>query len=396
MARRRFQEGSLRKRGKRNPVWELQWWQDYIRDDGALARRRESRILGLAAQMTKRQAQKAAADFLAPLNQGKCRATASLTFEDFTERYFVPNVFPTLKQSTQKRYRRTLLTHILPAFGPLRLCDIQRLTVQTFIRNKADSGLGWESLDHLRTLLSKVFSTARKWDFFLGENPASEIELPRREPVREKRSLTRQQSHALLEELREPVRTMVQVGLLCGLRVGEILGLRWKDINFRDGQLRVEQAAYRGSVGSPKTRGSRRTLPLPQSLVEALWRFRGGSPEAEGEQLVFHTSSGRPYSDTNLLHRFLKPAACKLGMPWLSWHALRRTHATLLQSAGAPPREAQAQLGHSNVSTTLGIYTCPIPASQRAAVERLERLVTNGDESEPNAPIHRPQALTVQ
>src|SRR5439155_12770742 len=98
------------------------------------------------------------------------------------------------------------------------------------------------------------------------------------------------------------------------------------------------------------------------------------------EELVFHTRNGTPFSDTNLLHKHLKPSSRKLGMPWLNWHTLRRTHATLLQHAGATLREAQAQMGHSKMSTTLEIYTISIPQAQRKAVENLAHLVTNGDE----------------
>jgi hypothetical protein len=85
-------------------------------------------------------------------------------------------------------------------------------------------------------------------------------------------------------------------------------------------------------------------------------------------------------NDTNLLLRHLKPAGEKIGAPWVSWHTFRRTHATLLQLAGGSAKDAQAQLGHSRITTTLGIYTIPVPAHQRAAVEKLSQLVTNGDE----------------
>lgn len=103
------------------------------------------------------------------------------------------------------------------------------------------------------------------------------------------------------------------------------------------------------------------------------------------DSFVFHTSNGTPYSDTNILHRELKPAEQKIGPPWLSWHTFRRTHATLLhatllQLAGGSAKDAQEQLGHSKLSTTLEIYTLLVPAHQREAVENLSRLVTNGDE----------------
>ena len=98
------------------------------------------------------------------------------------------------------------------------------------------------------------------------------------------------------------------------------------------------------------------------------------------DDLVFQTRNGTPLNDTNLLHRHLKPAGWEIGMPSLSWHTLRRTHATLLQTAGASLRDTQAQLGHSRMSTTLEVYTLPIPAHLRLAVENLSQLVTNGDE----------------
>jgi integrase len=117
---------------------------------------------------------------------------------------------------------------------------------------------------------------------------------------------------------------------------------------------------------------------MPQSLLEALRSHSNGSLNQTG--LVFSTRTGKPYSDTNLLARSLRPAGVKIGAPWLSWHTLRRTHATLLSQSGASPKDAQAQLGHAHISTTMDIYTQPTPQHQREAVDRLAQLVTNGDE----------------
>jgi hypothetical protein len=101
LARRRYQKGSIRKRGTRNPVWELQWWTDEIRADGSLGRKRESKVLGFLSSMNKRQAMKIADEFLRPLNLGKITPFATILFLDFIEKHFVPNVFPTLKTSTR-------------------------------------------------------------------------------------------------------------------------------------------------------------------------------------------------------------------------------------------------------------------------------------------------------
>ena len=385
MARRRYQKGSIRKRGKRNPVWELQWWADYINPDGSLGRRRESTILGYVSELTRRQAHKLAAEHLRPLNMGKVTPLSNLKLGEFVERHFIPNFLPTLKLSTRRRYRGTLNVHLLPAFGNTRLCDIGTLDLQRFVLQKMELGLGWESCSHLRNLMSKIFATAKKWNFFPADNPAHGVELPEKKPVREKHVLTPQQTRGLLLFLTEPCRTMVLLGVLTGLRIGEILGLRWQDIDLISGQLRVEQAIYRGMAGPPKTKGSRRTVPLPEPAMSTLLVLRGQVAGRSAHELVFQTHRGTPYSDTNLLHRELKPAGRKVGAPWLSWHTLRRTHATLLQAAGGSLKDASAQLGHSKLSTTHEIYTLPLPAHQRAAVEKLAQLVTNGDELEQSA-----------
>jgi integrase len=380
LARKRYQKGSIRKRGTRNPVWELQWWTDEIQADGSLGRKRESKVLGFLSSMNKRQAMKIADEFLRPLNLGKITPFATILFRDFIEKHFVSNVFPTLKTSTRKRYQSTIKTHLLPAFGNLRLCDLQRVEIQAFVLRKMESGLSWETADLLRNLLSKIYRCAKKWGYFAGDNPASEIDLPQKKPVREKCVLTPQQIPRLLAILREPFRTMSLVGILTGLRVGEILGLRWADVDFNSAQLRVSQRYYRGEMDSPKTRASQRTLPLPPECIQALKRLQAGSQPEQKDALVFRTSKGTPHNDTNILHRELKPAGQKISAPWLSWHTFRRTHATLLQLAGGSLKDAQAQLGHTRLSTTLEIYTIPLPAHQREAVAKLSQLVTNSDE----------------
>ena len=395
MARRRFQRGSIRKRGKRQPIWELQWWEDYIQLDGTIGRRRESVILGYVSEMPLKQARKEAEKKLGQVNAGKAVPHSTLSLREFVDQFFVPLALPVLKLSTRKRYQSTLNLHLLPAFGNRRLCDIGAVEVQRFVLEKFGKGLGWETCNHLRNLLSKVFATAKKWGHLAGENPASAVELPEKQSIREKRVLMPDEVTRLLAVLREPVYTMVLIAVLTGLRIGEIIGLRWEDVDLDRSELRVEQSVYRGSVGSPKTKGSRRTLPLPEAAVVALKRLAKQLPNGNPERPVFSSRKGTALSDTNLLLRHLKPAARQIGVPWVSWHTFRRTHATLLQLAGGSAKDAQAQLGHAQITTTLGIYTIPVPAHQRAAVEKLSQLVTNGDEFQANGKteVTEPQLL---
>src|SRR6266480_7499043 len=106
MARRRYQGGTLRKRGKRNPYWELQWREDDIKPDGTIGRRLVSWKIGAFSNLTRREARKLADEKLRSLNQGEYGPDSTILLHDFVERYFIPNFFPTLKLSTQKRYRR--------------------------------------------------------------------------------------------------------------------------------------------------------------------------------------------------------------------------------------------------------------------------------------------------
>lgn len=270
MARRRYQKGTLRKRGKRNPVWELQWREDFIQADGKIGRRLTTRILGSVKGMPYRQACKAADEMLRPLNLGKLRPESTITLADFVDRYFIPNAFPTLKLSTQKRYRQTLNYHLLPALGSIRLMDLTTVVVQRYVLDKTAAGSGWEVANHLRNLISKVFACAKRWGLFSGDNPALGVELPEKQPVREKHALTLEQVGAVLAALPEPVRTMVRLGLLTSMRVGEILALEWDCVDYPAGEIHVRRSIYRGVIGTPKTRKSRRTVPMPVQLAEAL------------------------------------------------------------------------------------------------------------------------------
>jgi integrase len=383
VARRRHQKGNIRKRGKRNPVWELQFWADSINSAGEIIRTRESTILGYVSDFNKRQAQRAAEEFLQPINSGKQTPFSTILFRDFVEKHFIPLVLPNLKPSTRNNYRITLNTHLLPAFGNRKLCEIGTLEIQQFVLRKIEEGLGWESVSRFRNLLSTVFAKAKLWKFYGGDNPAAGVELPEKTAVREKQVLTLEQIANLLCVLQGAYRAMIAVGIFTGLRVGEILGLRWEYVDFERKQIHVRQTVYRGTVGTPKTKRSRRSVPMPEYLYNELAAHYRRSEQRDGPELVFQTRNGTAFSDTNVLHRVIKPAGKAIGAPWLNWHAFRRTLCTLFQEAGGSVKDAQLQLGHANAAITLEHYTVGSSEQQRLTVEKLAQLVTNGDKSAP-------------
>jgi integrase len=131
------------------------------------------------------------------------------------------------------------------------------------------------------------------------------------------------------------------------------------------------------SFAPPETRNADVLYEVLVGSCKLHWQFRQWrAHDGESRNWTLPCENHAVY-DSNLLHRDLKPAGRKLGLPWLNWHTLRRTHATLFQFAGGSLRDAQAQLGHSKMSTTLEIYTLPLPEQQRATVEKLSVLMAN-------------------
>lgn len=194
-------------------------------------------------------------------------------------------------------------------------------------------------------------------------------------------ALTRQQLATPLEALDEPVRTLALTAAVTGLRIGEVLALRWKHLDFAKGIIQVREAVYEGIISSPKSKSSVSDIPMGPALRQTLLGQRhADSPDG----FVFASSSGTPLDSHNLLARVLKPACKRAGLPSISWHSFRHTHATLLSDLGESLKTAQAQLGHARLSTTAEIYTHAVPASQRAAVEKLERAVW--PKLDPNGP----------
>lgn len=202
-----------------------------------------------------------------------------------------------------------------------------------------------------RTWVKACLEEALEQDF-LVKNPARKLEMPiTRKTCR--RYLTPDEIQTLLSALQGRDRLIVRLFLLCALRPGELFALRWRSIE--PGCLRIEEAVYRGHIGSPKTEGSRAYVALPKSLEMELefWRHQCGDPDED--EFVF-----------------LAPLAKKNGIEGLTFQCLRRTFATQFQKHGTV-KDAQTQLRHADAGTTMNIYTQEIPSSVRAAVEALEQ-----------------------
>ena len=374
MARCQYQNGCLFVRGKRRKMWVARWREDVILADGSASRVMRSVVLGPVSEIAgRREARRLLDAYLSPINQGQYRPEATMLFSKFVAECFEPGVLPTLKFATQEIYSFLLRKHLTPRFGDQRLCDISRVEIQHYLLEKLKQGFAWETTNHLRNLMSKVLGTAVSWNH-LADNVVRGVKMPERSLKRPHQFLTLDEVKRLITACNEPTRTIVLLAIMTGLRIGEILALRWKRINFIGETLVVAETCFMGHFGTPKTRASRREVPLSPAVVDALQAHYSPTNRSP-EGLVFATRQGGPLVSNNLRRRGLQSACKRAGLPIINWHCLRHTHGTLLHVQGTPLKVAQAQLGHSHMATTLEVYTHSSVIAQREAVNLLDEQV---------------------
>jgi integrase len=384
MRRSRYQSGSIFVRGKRNRMYIARFYENVIGPDGRLRRIRRCIVLGLVIEIGSRRAALARlAEILKPINLGVQKPKVMITFGEFVREQWKPKAFGLFKFSTQSGFDPLLSKHLLPYFGPWVLSDIKPGTVQGFLSEKTQSGVGWNILRNVRNLLSSILRTAVDWQY-LEENPAAKAKLPPRPVRRSARHLLPDQVRKLVAEIPEPYRLMVIIAVLTGLRRGELFALRWGALDLMKGVLEVRESVYNGHFSTPKTRSSARRVPLSSTLLKLLLDRRASLKSAADEDLVFPSRNGSAYRPDNLLKRIIHPACDRLKIPRVGWHAFRHTHATQLSELGENPKTAQAILGHSDLETTMQTYTHAVPETMVRAEERLARslLDLNGPKSE--------------
>lgn len=376
MARRRsqrgFQTGQLSRSGKRRPVWVGRWYEMARGEDGQLRQIRRAVILGTVTDMpTRREAQARLNEVLLPVNQGLNSPEAFVTFGAFVEQQWKPMVLPTFKASTQHGYKTVLRVHVLPEWQRWRLRDIERVVIQKWVADKFRDGAGWQTVRNAWVLLSSILETTVEFGY-LTMNPARGVKFPQKALKEKPAILAGESLSRLLERLAEPYRTMVQLIAATGLRIGELLALRWSVLDLEGGALAVRESVFEGQFQTPKTQRALRTIPLGLHAVRALVAHQARVSRRGPRDLVFGNRDGGPLRESKVLRNVLQPAAVRAGLGRVTWHQFRHIHSSLLNDLRVPAKIAQEQLGHASISTTLGIYTHVVEASHRQAVEAVE------------------------
>ncbi|TMD04188.1 MAG: site-specific integrase [Chloroflexi bacterium] len=290
-----------------------------------------------------------------------------------------------LRHRTWVRYEQLARLHVLPALGAIPLGRLEPSDVKVMQQRMLEAGASPSSTRQARAVLHGALTEAVRWGL-VARNVAALVRPPQK-PAHEMRTLTQPEVGALFAAAAgDRLEALWVLAATVGMRQGELLGLRWRDVDLDRGVLGVCGSLTRGPQGlmitDPKTARSRRRVALPAIAVEALRRHRAtqaGERLRAGaawtdRDLVFSNGLGGPLTADKLLRARFRPLLRKAGLPPIRFHDLRHTAATRLLEQGVHPKVVSEMLGHASVAITLDIYSHVSPDLQRQAVSALDAL----------------------
>src|SRR5215210_5043953 len=310
----------------------------------------------------------------------------AVTLGEFLGRWLHDSVKDTVRQSTWERYERIVRIHLVPTLGKIKIKDLTPSQVQGLYRKKLDEGLSPRTVQYLHRTLHRALKQAVRWSL-VPKNVTEAVDPPRPKK-KEIKPLTAAQVNTLLDAIdNHRDRSLYLLAVSTGIRQGEILGLRWKDLDLYKGVVRVRRSLSITNEGvafvPPKSAKGKRSIGLIPAAVEVLKTHRGNMSggHSRDEELVLATSSGTPIRPQNLVRRSFKPLLRRAGLPEETrFHDLRHTCATLLLVEGVHPKIVQEMLGHSSIVLTLDTYSHFVPSLQEKAVFAMkEALGRTGD-----------------
>lgn len=308
------------------------------------------------------------------VKQGTFVFDESTTLSQFLDRFVTDIVKTTLKPKTISSYQFLIEKYIKPALGEYRLGQLKPHHLQKFYSERLEAGLSKRTVQYIHALLRRALNFAIKWGL-LARNPTDGVQPPN-PGKKAPETLSVAQLQSFLDAVK-PHRwyPIYCIAIGCGLREGEILGLRKQDVDLTDGVIHVQQTvdyiAGHSVIGTPKSESSRRSVAIPDFVLAVLQEHL--QTVTASEQLIFTTSNGTPISHRNLLRHFHETLE-DLGIPRVTFHSLRHSFATLQLINGVNPKIVQEALGHSSITLTLDTYSHVIPSLQKEAAKKLDAL----------------------
>jgi integrase len=333
------------------------------------------------------------------------------TFKEFAETWLKGKVG--VKDSTKTSYEGIVNNHLLPYFGSGRIAEMKRENIKDFVNGMVVEGrLSSKTINNCLLVLHQILDDAQV-DGFVIHNPYVKIEKPRRvmaevdylrtheipiflkasevtqEPKEKVTRISRKKSEGKKKECPKCETTRHAVfftAIFTGMRRGELLGLKWEDVDWLNRKIHVRRSLYKGAFQDPKSDYSRRAIDMGPRLIETLKNHRAKQNETRlkaggnwsNNDLVFCHNDGTALDGDNLYHRDLKAVLKKAELRSIRIHDLRHTFASILISTGHNIKYIQSQMGHSPSKITLDLYAHLMPEVHEGAAKKSEDFVFSG------------------
>lgn len=343
---------------------------------------------------TKRDALKALNEAQSTVQRGIYVEPSKLSVKTFLVDHWLPAIESGLRKSTFQGYHSAICSHVIPRLGEMRLQALTSDGLNAFYatllkegRRDGKGGLSPKTVHNVHVMLHKALHDAVRWNH-LPRNVAEFSDPPRQTSSgKAMRTWTPEELRNFLRFVEnDPLFAAWVLSASTGMRRGEVLGLRWQDIDFDRRRLAICQTIisidYRVEISEPKTARGRRSVALDSGTVTALRAHRASQNQEKlklGEVyqdlgLVFCRADGTPVHPDRFTQMFDKHVKDS-GIPRIRLHDLRHTHATLALAAGIHPKVVSERLGHSTVAFTMDVYSHAIPSMEAKAAETIANLV---------------------
>jgi integrase len=364
-------KGYFRKRGSK---WCFT--VDIGRDEATGKRKQKS----LSGFKTKKEAEQACNELINQLIKGDYIEPTEKTIKDYIVEFMDSHAKQVLRQRSFDNHLVVINKHIIPELGSLKLSKVTPAQIQKFYNKKSEEGLSADYVKYMHSVLRKSFNQAVKWGF-INKNVIDLAEPPRLSS-KDINTWSLDEATSFLNYTRDKRFHIVYLlAIYTGMRKGEILGLRWKDVDLDKGKVSIRQTLSGTTKGlifqEPKTKGSKRLISITSEVVAELKKHKLEQnknklklgPAYEDFDLVACIETGKPLEPRNLTRHFTRMIK-EADVPKLRFHDLRHTHATILLQLGEHPKVVSERLGHSKTSVTLDIYSHVVPDMQKDAADK--------------------------
>ena len=386
VSKTRYQQGSVRRvKRKIGPdVWVFRWRS--ARADGL--KKENNRVIGTVLEFRNKAAAVRAAESLRiNINSNTPRASVmGLTFGELVTHYIARELDVDQEEarspkahSTVAANRRYLKKWIVPRWEKVPVNEMEPVAIEDWLAelgrgvNKKSNG----TRSKIRGIMSVVFRHGIRHGFLPRDEHANPMKYVRQSSHsdKEQTQLTQVEAMALMSQLQDPAKTMAWLDATTGLRINEVLGLLWSDIDFESGIMRVRRGVVYAKPGRPKTDASRASMPLVPAVLESLEEWRRVTPYAAPEDWVFASPrmKGRqPYWGNTMVANHLRVAAHKVGIVGaVGWHTFRRSFSSWLIDNGENVKVTQELMRHANSLTTMNEYAKAVTPTKRRAQQRI-------------------------